>query len=143
MIPIRAIILITFTACLPGLVNIGSSAAFNALTSLALIGHYTTYILPITLLFLRRLAKKDILLGPWTLGRWGLVINLIVMAYSAMLIVIMVFPPYQPVNAENINYSSLIFGAALLVSTGLWFIYGRRVYSGPVKEVIEELHIKR
>jgi choline transport protein len=142
MIPVRAIILITVTASLLGLVNIGSSTAFNALTSLALIGHYTSYLLPITLLVFRRFGKKEIPWGPWTLGRWGLPINLISMAYSIVLIVFMVFPPYQPVRAENMSYASVIFGAAILVSTVLWFVYGRKTYWGPVREVLEELHIK-
>ena len=142
MIPIRAITLITVTAGLLGLVNIGSSTAFNALTSLALIGHYTSYLLPITLLVLRRFGKKEIPWGPWTLGKWGLPINLFSMAYSILLIVFMVFPPYQPVRAENMNYASVIFGAAILGSTVLWFVYGRKTYWGPVREVIEDLHIK-
>lgn len=142
MIPVRAIILITVTAGLLGLVNIGSSTAFNALTSLALIGHYTSYLLPITLLVLRRFGKKEIPWGPWTLGRWGLPINLVSMAYSIVLIVFMVFPPYQPVRAENMNYASVIFGAAIFMSIVLWFVFGRKTYWGPVREVIEELHIK-
>lgn len=142
MIPVRAITFVTVTAGLLGLVNIGSSTAFNALTSLALIGHYTSYLLPISLLVLRRLGKKEIPWGPWTLGRWGLPINLVSIAYSMLLIVFMVFPPYQPVRAENMNYASVIFGAAILVSTVLWFVYGRKTYWGPVREVIEGLHIK-
>ena len=141
MIPVRVIILITLTASLLGLFNIASSAAFNALTSLALIGHYSSYLLPITLLVFRRFGKKEIPWGPWTLGRWGLPINLVSMAYSIVLIVFMVFPPYQPVRAGNMNYASVIFGAAILVSTVLWFVYGRKTYWGPVKDVVEELHI--
>lgn len=65
------------------------------------------------------------------------------MAYSILLIVFMVFPPYQPVHSGNMNYSSLIFGAAMILSTVLWFVYGRKTYWGPVREVIEELHIKQ
>ena len=143
MIPVRAIILVTVVALLLGLINIGSSTAFNALTSLALLGHYASYLLPITLLVMRRLGRKEIPWGPWTLGRWGLPINLFSIAYSVLLIVFMVFPPYQPVDAKNMNYSSLIFGAAMLVSLVLWFGYGRRVYGGPVREVIEDMHIKQ
>ena len=142
MIPVRVIILITLTASLLGFVNIASSNAFNALTSLSLIGHYTSYLLPITLLVLRRFGKKEIPWGPWTLGRWGLPINIVSMAYCIVLIVFMVFPPYQPVRAENMNYASAIFGAAMLVSTVLWFVYGRKKYWGPVKEVLEDSHIK-
>ena len=142
MIPVRAITLVTLIAGLLGLVNLGSSTAFNALTSLSLIGHYTSYLLPITLLVLRRFGKKEIPWGPWTLGRWGLPINLVSMAYSILLIVFMVFPPYQPVRAENMNYASVIFGAATIVSTVLWFVYGRKTYRGPAREIIDELHIK-
>ena len=143
MIPVRVIILITLTASLLGLVNIASSTAFNALTSLALIGHYTSYLLPITLLVFRRFGKKEIPWGPWKLGRLGLPINLVSMAYCTVLIVFMVFPPYQPVSAENMNYASVIFGAAILASTILWFVYGRKKYCGPVREVLEELHITK
>ena len=140
MIPVRVIVLITLTASLLGLINIGSSTAFNALTSLSLIGHYTSYLLPITLLVIRRFGKKEIPWGPWTLGRWGLPINLVSMGYSIVLIVFMVFPQYQPVRAENMNYASVIFGAAMLVSTVLWFVYGRKAYWGPVREVLEDFH---
>ncbi|KAL8970855.1 MAG: hypothetical protein Q9197_003587 [Variospora fuerteventurae] len=143
LIPTRAIILVTLTACFLGLVNIGSAIAFHALTSLALIGHYTSYLLPITLLVVRRFGKKEVPWGPWTLGRWGLPINLFAMAYSILLIGFMVLPPYQPVNAGNMNYASLIFGAAMMMSLVLWFVYGKKTYWGPVREVIEDLHIKQ
>ena len=139
-IPVRAIVLVTVIACLLGLINMGSSTAFNALTSLALIGHYTSYLLPISLMVIRRFGKKEIPWGPWTLGRWGLSINLVSMTYSIILIVFMVFPPYQPVSVQNMNYASLIFGVAILISILLWFGYGRKVYWGPVREVVEEAH---
>lgn len=112
------------------------------MTSLSLIGHYTSYVLPIFLLIIRRFDKKEIPWGPWTLGKWGLFINLISAIFSLVLIVFMLFPPYQPVNVENMNYAGLIFGAVLIMSTVLWFAYGRKIYRGPVREIIEELHIK-
>ena len=135
-------ILIAFIACVLGLVNIGSSTAFNALTSLSLIGHYSSYLLPITLMVFRRFGKKEIPWGPWSLGRWGLPINIFAIFYSTILIVFAVFPLYQPVKADNMNYACLIFGAAMLTSFILWFVYGRNNYSGPVREVIEDLHIR-
>ena len=142
MIPVRAIVLVTVVAFLLGLVNIGSSTAFNAMTSLSLIGHYSSYLLPMALLVIRRFGQKEIPWGPWTLGRWGLPTNLFAITYSVLLIVFMVFPPYKPVDAQNMNYSSLIFGAAMLASVVLWFWYGRRVYEGPVREVTENMHIQ-
>lgn len=142
MTPVRASILVATSACILGLINIPSALAFNALTSVSLVGHYTSYLLPITLLVARRFGKSEIPWGPWTLGRWGLPVNLVAISYSIVLVIFMTFPPYQPVNAQNMNYASLIFGAVLLLSVVLWFVYGRKVYYGPVREVIEELHIK-
>lgn len=140
LIPLRAIVLVTSIAMLLGLINIGSSTAFNALNSLALIGHYASYLLPITLVAMHRFGKRSIPWGPFKLGRFGLALNLLSIAYSIILIVFMVFPPYQPVTAENMNYSSVIFGLVILMSVLLWFGYGRHIYGGPIKEAIESLH---
>ena len=141
-IPVRSIILVTIVACLLGFVNIGSSTAFNAFTSLALTVHYTSYLIPISLITVRRFGRKEIPWGPWTLGRWGLPINLLSILYSIILIIFAVVPPFQPVTAENMNYAGVIFGAAVLVSTIMWIQYGRKVYWGPVREVIEKDHVK-
>ena len=43
---------------------------------------------------------------------------------------------------EAYAHASPIFGAAMLTSIIVWSVYGRRDYSGPVREVIEDLHIK-
>jgi hypothetical protein len=45
--------------------------------------------------------------------------------------IFMVFPPYQPVTALNMNYSSLIFGAVIISSGIYWVWKGRRQYDGP------------
>ena len=89
----------------------------------------------------RRLGKKHIPYGPFKLGRWGLPINIISIVYSIVLIAFMVLPPYQPVTVKNMNYAGVIFGAVLLLSWILWLTYGRKAYRGPVKEVIEGMHI--
>lgn len=141
MIPVRAILLIAAIGLILGLVNIASSTAFNAMTSLALIGHYTSYLLPIVLLVIRRFGKKHIPFGPWTLGRYGLAVNLFSLFYCVVLIVFVAFPPYQPVTYENMNYAAVIFGAVLILSLAMWFAYGRKLYRGPVKDVIEEMSL--
>ena len=81
-------------AMLLGLINLGSVVAFNALTTLALIGLYTSYILPIGLLFYHRVTHPGLIFGPLTLGRWGVPINLGAIFYSGLLFAIMVLPPY-------------------------------------------------
>ena len=142
MIPVRAILFVAVIAAIIGLINIGSMTAFHAIISLALIGHYVSYLLPTLLLTIRRFNKKEIPFGPWSMGKLGLWVNLATIAYLILIITFMVFPPYQPVNANNLNYAGPIFGLTLLLSLLFWFAYGRKVYHGPVQEVIEEKNIK-
>ena len=143
LIPTRAIGLITVVLFVLGLINIGSSTAFNAIVSLTLTGQYTSYALPITLMVMRRFDEKHIPFGPWTLGRLGLPINCCSIIFSALIITFMVFPPYQPVSAENMNYASAVLGVAVLISAVSWCLSGRNVYAGPVREVIEDLNVRR
>ena len=142
MIPVRAILFVAVVAGILGVVNIGSKTAFHAIISLALIGHYTSYLLPTLLLAIRRFNKKEIPFGPWSMGKLGLWVNLAAIAYLIIVIVFMVFPPYQPVTASNLNYAGPIFGLTLILSIVFWITYGRRVYHGPVQEVIEQKNIK-
>lgn len=142
LIPVRAILLIAVIGLLLGIINIASSTAFNAMTSLALIGFYGSYFLPIVLLVIRRFGRKHIPFGPWTLGRYGLAVNLFSLFYCSLLMIFVVFPPYQPVTYKNMNYAGVIFGGVLILNAVMWFAYGRNTYRGPVKDVIEEMNLE-
>lgn len=142
LIPVRAILLVAIVAMSLGLINIWSSTAFNAMTSLSLIGQYTSYVLPISLMAMRRMGTKTVPYGPFRLGRWGLPINVFSIAYTIVLIVFMVLPPYQPVTAQNMNYASVVFGAVLLLCLFFWVFHGRQNYEGPVQEVIDGMHLQ-
>lgn len=139
----RAILLIVVIGLILGFINIASSTAFNALTSLALVGFYSSYSLPIVLLVICRFRRKHIPFGPWTLGRYGLAINLFSLSYCGLLMIFVVFPPYQPVTYENMNYGGVIFGGVLILNVAMWLAYGRNTYRGPVKDVIEEMNLEQ
>ncbi|KAL9122705.1 MAG: hypothetical protein Q9187_000743 [Circinaria calcarea] len=143
LIPVRAIGLITVVMFILGLINIGSSTAFNAIISLTLIGQYTSYLLPTVLLAMRRYGKKHIPFGPFTLGRFGLPINIFAIIFSTFTIIFSVLPPYQPVDAVNMNYASVVFGTVMFISIVSWFIFGERIYAGPVREVLENNNTRR
>ena len=65
------------------------------------------------------------------------------MSFSVLIIVVSVLPPYQPVSAGNMNYAGVVFGAVLLLSAFCWFLFGRRTYGGPVREVIENANVRK
>ena len=126
-----------------GLINLGSTTAFNAMVSLALLGQYTTYVLPTIFILARRIhPKKNIPFGPWALGKWGIPINIFTIAFSFLTIAFNVLPPFFPVTAANMNYAGPVFGAALIICGLLWFVIGERHYAGPIKEVMENGNVR-
>ncbi|GAB1214271.1 hypothetical protein ATERTT37_003433 [Aspergillus terreus] len=132
MLPTRAVLATSVVMVLLGLINIGSTTAFNAIISLAVFGLHVSYLVPVVFMLWRRLAPPELLTyGPWKLGRLGIATNIISLIYLTYTSVFMVFPPYQPVTAVNMNYASLIFGAVLIFSGVYWVYKGRKVYEGP------------
>ena len=57
-IPINSLLLVGFVCCLLALINIASSAAFNALISLPTIALYISYFIPIFFLVIRKLQVR-------------------------------------------------------------------------------------
>jgi choline transport protein len=117
------------------LINIASTAAFNAIVGLATVALYFTYLMPIIMLVIRRINGDHIRFGPWKLGSLGLWINLFAIVYTVVTSIFLFFPSFIPVTPLNMNWSSAVFAATLLISLISWFVYGRRTYAGPLKEV--------
>ena len=120
------------------LINLGSSTAFEAILSLTTIALYASYLLPIGLMVLRRIKKQEIQFGSFTLGRYGLLVNLFATVYGLFICIFVVFPTQQPVTAVNMNYASLVFGGALTFILVYWYLRGRKIYHGPVEEMVED-----
>ena len=137
--PTRTTVLTWLCTCLLSLINIGSTTAFNALLSLATIGFYFSYGIPILMFFIRRFStERPIEFGPWNLGRLGIAINILAMAFCLFLVIFLPFPTALPVTAQNMNYASVVFLGVILFSLVDWFIRGRKRYTGPIREIRSE-----
>ncbi|KAM0294482.1 hypothetical protein ACHAPM_011129 [Fusarium culmorum] len=139
-IPTVSILVVTFLLILLGLINIGSTTAFNAILSLAVVSLQFSYLVPIVLLIWRRLCRPETLTwGPWRLGKSGLFVNIIAVIYLAFTCVFLLFPPFRPVSAANMNYASVVLGSALLFGCFYWPFKAKRRYIGPLtnSEVLE------
>ena len=133
-IPVNAILLNAAIAILLNLINIASSTAFSAIISLTTVSLYVSYMLAIAVMIRRRWNKDSICYGPFTLGRFGMLINLAAILWGMFAVIFGFFPTEVPVTAANMNYASLVFGSALIFSIASWFLYGRNVFKGPVNE---------
>jgi len=136
-LPLWAIGVTTVANLLLALINIGSTTAFNALTGLTVCGFYASFLIAAFVMLHKRLttADSDIHWGPFKLGRWGVPITLLSIAYSLLGFFFSFFPPTKEVTPVTMNWSSAVFGGVLLLSLVHWFFFARHVYTGPVVEV--------
>ncbi|KAG9192505.1 hypothetical protein G6011_11239 [Alternaria panax] len=137
-VPLPAIAVTSIFLILIGLLNIGSTTAFNAIVSLGTVALYISYLMPIVLVFYRRVARPESLpYGPFRLGKIGVGINLVSIIYTVYVSIFLLFPPYQPVTAQNMNYAPVVLGCVLIMSAVWWYIGGKRDFVGPVSDTIE------
>ena len=133
-LPLRAIVLCSIIPCLIGLINIGSTFAFNAIVSLTEAGLFISYLIPIVLIMIKKIKGEPVRYGPWKMGKAGVAVN----AFSSVFLVISTFfsffPPVTPVTLETMNWSIVVFGGFVILGLIWYAIIGRRQYTGPIVE---------
>jgi amino acid permease (GABA permease) len=125
-------------AFLLGLPYLFSPVAYFAVTSIAVIGLYIAYGIPI---LLRLLAGEKFQRGPWHLGRWSYIVGWIAVIWIVFIAILFVLPQVAPGNtAKTFNYAPLAVGVVLLYSGGYWFLSAKNWFKGPkVQGTPEEL----
>lgn len=133
--PLRAIWLTTLTSILPGLLDLASPIATNAIFALTAMAFDLSYIIPIILRRLYRNHPEVVFKpGPFYMGDGilGWTTNIICCVWTLFVCVIFSLPSVLPVTAQTMNYAAPITGAVILFS-GIWyFLGGRRHYHGPM-----------
>ena len=127
-----------FTTLL-SLINIGSTVAFNAISSMATNALLSTYIISITCLLIRRFGGPPLPPRRWSLGILGLPINLIAVAFLCWIWVFCFFPQTTPVTAATMNWNVVINGGIMICSLVYYFVKGKKRYVAPVTLVKRDL----
>jgi amino acid transporter len=119
------------------LINVASTTAFSALTSLAVAAWYSSFLVPASVMLYRRLTAQthQIQWGPFKLGRFGTPINILAIIYTVISIFFSFWPTSPEVTASTMNWSIAVFGGSLIFSFVFWVIHGRKVYKGPIFEL--------
>jgi amino acid permease (GABA permease) len=135
--PTNSIWLATVGAFILGLPYLFNSVAYAAVTSIAVIGLYIAYIIPV---FLRLRAGDSFQPGPWSLGRWSRLVGTIATIWVVFIAILFMLPQAVPVNVANFNYAPVAVGVVLLFAGGWWLLSARRWFRGPkVQGTPEEL----
>ena len=141
----------SLVACLIGLVNIGSSAAFNDVVSLGVSSLYASYVITESLLLWRRCTgairkatdvesdtgeANQLVWGPFHLrGLFGILLNAFAVAFGIIIFFFSFWPVTTPVEARTMNFSVLMTGLVVLFAVLYYVVWARKTYEGPVVEV--------
>ena len=134
-LPLNAVLFCAIFTAIICLINIASTVAFNAIVSLTIAGLFTSYMIPIVLLAIKRVRDPAALTwGPWSLGRMGIFVNIFSACFLFVSIIFSFFPPAIPVQLESMNWSILVFGGGIVLGLLFFAIRGRHNYHGPIFE---------
>ncbi|TYJ40274.1 hypothetical protein E1A91_A04G128500v1 [Gossypium mustelinum] len=132
-VPINAVWLSAFISFCMALTSLGSLVAFQAMVSIATIGLYIAYALPI--FFRVSLARKSFVPGPFNLGRYGVVVGWIAVLWVATISVLFSLPVAYPVTSETLNYTPVAVGGLLVITVSWWIVSARHWFTGPITNI--------
>jgi amino acid permease (GABA permease) len=127
--PTNSIWLAAIGALILGLPYLWNAVAYAAVTSIAVIGLYIAYILPVIL----RLRLGDrFKRGPWHLGRWSRVVGVIATIWVAFITILFMLPQAFPIDlTTNFNYAPVAVVVVLLFAGGWWMLGAKNWFKGP------------
>ncbi|THH10914.1 hypothetical protein EW145_g982 [Phellinidium pouzarii] len=133
--PVRTVWLACTLSFLLGLPSLGSAVAFSAATSIATIGLYVSYGIPIAL---RVIYHDKFVRGPFHLGVLSYPIAVTSVAWIAFISVAFILPQENPVDSQTLNYAVVAVAVVVAYSLGLWVLSARKWFRGPVKQIAAE-----
>jgi amino acid transporter len=137
-----AIAVLAFLCAFPAYFGTNGAVAYAAVTSIATIGLYVAYAIPIYL----RLKLGDAWEpGEWNLGRhyrWIGWTAVVWVAFISVLFILPLSPAGIPWNDSftwlSVNYAPIAVGGTLLLVGGWWLLSANKWFKGPIAQGTEE-----
>jgi amino acid transporter len=117
----------------------GIPVAFYAVVSIAVIGLYIAYVIPVYLRWRKGDAFRT---GPWTLGKKYKWMNPLAVAWVALCVVVFSLPftpagvPWRDeFSLDGVNYAPVMV-AVVIAAVGIWWLVSaRRTFTGPKRTI--------
>ncbi|TVY73291.1 Amino-acid permease BAT1 [Lachnellula suecica] len=134
--PIRTVWLAAFLSFCLALPSLGSSVAFAAATSIATIGLYISYGIPILigLIYASDFTARK---GPFNLRILSRPVAFIAVAWIGFITIIFCLPTANPVTSQTLNYTVVAVGIIAIGANGVWLVTARKWFVGPQREIQE------
>lgn len=125
--PVRTIIFGATCSFLLALPSLGSKTAFAGTTSIATIGLYVSYGIPIAMcLIWPRNWKK----GPFNLRWASKPIMTVALLWICFITIVFCLPTVDPITASTLNYTPVALGIVITFALGSWFLWARKWFTG-------------
>ncbi|CAE6406507.1 unnamed protein product [Rhizoctonia solani] len=128
-VPLNAHLMSCVWVALLGCLFIASSTAFNSIITGCLAFLYLSYSVPVACLVIR--GRSRFQHGPFWLGSFGLVCNVVLLGWTLFTLVFFSFPFVIPIAPGNMNYASVVIVGYIVYLCAYWFIRGRHVFRVP------------
>ncbi len=107
----------------------GVAVAFFAIVSIAVVGLYISYVMPV---LLRRINHEQFEPGPWHLGKASPIIGWAAVGWVVLILFPLLGPQFSPITVTSFNFAPV----AVLVVIGFagiyWLLSARHWFKGPV-----------
>ncbi|KAI0877041.1 amino acid/polyamine transporter I [Hypoxylon argillaceum] len=159
-VPLYSVLTTSIIAIILSLVTLGGSTAFNGVVSISIPGLFGSYLIAASLLLYRRISGDivdpclqssetlglgnttglTLTWGVWRIpGIWGILNNFLSCAFLLYFLFFSFWPPFVQVTPQNMNWSILVTGVAMIFSTVYYLLWARNVYTGPIIEIVPSL----
>lgn len=130
--PLRSIFLSFLITVLLSLINIGSSVAFEAIASLGVACLFSSYIVSMCCLRIKRFRSEYLPPSRWSMGRYAGTVNTIAILYLVLVFVLCFFPEARHIHAATFNWNVVIYVTVVAFAVVFYLVKGRHTYAGPV-----------
>lgn len=139
-VPVNAILLGTAVQMAMLAIYFGSLTGFNTIVSIATEGYYLSYAMPLLARILAIITGTPRSFeGPFSLGSYSIVNNIIGLLFLLFIAVTTNFPASNPVDKDNMNYTSAAIGVIGLISIVTWLTTGQQNFTDPQNRLSKDL----
>lgn len=137
-VPINAILFSLSIVIVLAMINLGSSTAFNSIIALTNGAFAFSYALSVGCVLYRRIRGPALPYARWSLGKFGIPINMLAIAYVITAATASFFPVTASVEPSTMNWSIVMFAGVFFIATIDYLVRGRKKYVPPVVRVHKE-----
>jgi amino acid transporter len=113
------------------LLNIGSTEVLGIMLSIFNSALLASYAITIGCILMHRLRGRPLPHARFSLGNWGVLVNVIALIYLLPIWVFSFFPAGPKPTPANMNWACVMVGGVVIFATVYYIIWGRKFYTPP------------